>query len=115
MVSPVTFRHPSQLAKVAATADHVSGGRVELGMGAGWFEREHRAYGFAFPPIDERMENPAGIGLLKVPCITSPTKVFVKESLVLIKPPSPGARVMLGLSHPVKVNVAMSNPVPVHL
>ncbi|HCP61936.1 MAG TPA: LLM class F420-dependent oxidoreductase, partial [Actinobacteria bacterium] len=50
LVSPATFRHPSELAKVVATADHVSGGRVELGMGAGWFEREHRAYGFPFPP-----------------------------------------------------------------
>src|SRR6266550_2996736 len=50
MVSPATFRHPSQLAKVVVTADHASEGRVELGMGAGWFEREHRAYGFPFPP-----------------------------------------------------------------
>jgi F420-dependent oxidoreductase-like protein len=54
LVSPVTFRHPSQLAKVVATADHVSGGRVELGMGAGWNEREHAAYGFAFPPTSVR-------------------------------------------------------------
>lgn len=54
LVSPVTFRHPSQLAKVVATADQVSGGRVELGMGAGWNEREHAAYGFDFPPTSER-------------------------------------------------------------
>ena len=56
MVSPVTFRHPSELAKAVITADHVSGGRVELGMGAGWFRREHEAYGFAFPPTRERMD-----------------------------------------------------------
>ncbi len=56
LVSPATFRHPSELAKVVATADHVSGGRVELGLGAGWHEREHRAYGFAFPPLRERMD-----------------------------------------------------------
>jgi F420-dependent oxidoreductase-like protein len=56
MVSPVTFRHPAELAKSVVTADHVSGGRVELGMGAGWFEGEHRAYGFAFPLTSERME-----------------------------------------------------------
>ena len=49
MVSPATFRHPSELAKVVVTADHVSGGRVELGLGAGWHEREHDAYGFPFP------------------------------------------------------------------
>jgi alkanesulfonate monooxygenase SsuD/methylene tetrahydromethanopterin reductase-like flavin-dependent oxidoreductase (luciferase family) len=56
LVSPVTFRHPSVLAKTAVTADHVSGGRVELGMGAGWFDREHEAYGFDFPPAAERMD-----------------------------------------------------------
>jgi F420-dependent oxidoreductase-like protein len=55
LVSPATFRHPSELAKVVTTADHVSGGRVELGMGTGWLEAEHRAYGFPFPPIAERM------------------------------------------------------------
>jgi F420-dependent oxidoreductase-like protein len=56
LVSPATFRHPSELAKVVATADHVSGGRVELGIGAGWNEPEHRAYGFPFPPVGERMD-----------------------------------------------------------
>ena len=56
LVSPATFRHPSELAKVVATADHISGGRVELGVGAGWHEPEHRAYGFPFPPIRERMD-----------------------------------------------------------
>jgi F420-dependent oxidoreductase-like protein len=54
LVSPVTFRHPSQLAKVVVTADHVSEGRIELGLGAGWFEDEHRAYGFPFPPEPDR-------------------------------------------------------------
>lgn len=56
LVSPVTFRHPSLLAKAVATADHVSGGRVELGIGAGWNVREHAAYGFAFPELPERLE-----------------------------------------------------------
>jgi len=56
MVSPATFRHPSTLAKMVTTADHISGGRVELGMGAGWFEREHAAYGFDFPSTNERMD-----------------------------------------------------------
>jgi F420-dependent oxidoreductase-like protein len=56
MVSPVTFRHPSQLAKAVVTADHASGGRVELGIGAGWFEREHEAYGFPFPSTAERVD-----------------------------------------------------------
>ncbi len=56
LVSPVTFRHPSDVAKVVAVADHVSGGRVELGLGAGWHEREHAAYGFPFPPLKARMD-----------------------------------------------------------
>jgi F420-dependent oxidoreductase-like protein len=56
MVSPATFRHPSVLAKLITSADHVSGGRVELGLGAGWHEREHAAYGFTYPELKERME-----------------------------------------------------------
>lgn len=54
-VSPATFRHPSVLAKCVATADHVSGGRVELGIGAGWSEVEHLAYGFPFHDTSTRM------------------------------------------------------------
>lgn len=54
MVSPVTFRHPSIVAKSVVTVDHASGGRVDLGMGAGWFEREHAAFGFPFPPTSAR-------------------------------------------------------------
>ena len=56
LVSPATFRHPSVLAKSVVTADHISGGRVELGLGAGWHEGEHRAFGFDFPPTPVRME-----------------------------------------------------------
>ena len=48
MVSPATFRHPSVLARMAVTVDHISGGRVEVGMGSGWYEREHHAHGFPF-------------------------------------------------------------------
>jgi F420-dependent oxidoreductase-like protein len=55
MVSPVTFRPPALLAKSVVTVDHASEGRVELAMGAGWYEREHRAYGFPFPPVADRM------------------------------------------------------------
>jgi F420-dependent oxidoreductase-like protein len=56
MVSPATFRHPSILAKLVVTADHISGGRVDLGLGAGWHEREHAAYGFPFADIRARMD-----------------------------------------------------------
>jgi F420-dependent oxidoreductase-like protein len=56
LVSPTTFRHPSVLAKSVVTADHVSSGRVELGLGAGWHELEHRTYGFAFPDLGTRFD-----------------------------------------------------------
>jgi alkanesulfonate monooxygenase SsuD/methylene tetrahydromethanopterin reductase-like flavin-dependent oxidoreductase (luciferase family) len=56
MVSPASFRHPSVLAKLATTADHVSDGRFELGLGAGWHEREHAAYGFPYHDLPTRME-----------------------------------------------------------
>jgi F420-dependent oxidoreductase-like protein len=56
MVSPASFRHPSVLAKSVASADAISGGRVELGLGAGWLESEHRAYGFPFHDTRTRMD-----------------------------------------------------------
>jgi F420-dependent oxidoreductase-like protein len=56
LVSPATFRHPSVLAKSVVTADHISEGRVELGLGAGWHEGEHLAYGFPFAEPATRME-----------------------------------------------------------
>jgi alkanesulfonate monooxygenase SsuD/methylene tetrahydromethanopterin reductase-like flavin-dependent oxidoreductase (luciferase family) len=56
LVSPVTFRHPAVMAKMAATLDHLSDGRAELGIGAGWLEPEHAAYGFAFPPAPRRVD-----------------------------------------------------------
>ena len=56
MVSPVTFRLPAVLAKAATTVDRISGGRVELGMGAGWWKQEHRTHGIPFPATPERFE-----------------------------------------------------------
>lgn len=54
LVSCNTFRHPALLAKQAATVDHVSGGRLELGLGAGWVEFEHRMFGLRYPDDGER-------------------------------------------------------------
>ncbi len=56
LVSPVTFRTPGNLAKVAVTVDEMSSGRVEIGLGAGWHEDEHRRHGFPFPEIGERAD-----------------------------------------------------------
>jgi alkanesulfonate monooxygenase SsuD/methylene tetrahydromethanopterin reductase-like flavin-dependent oxidoreductase (luciferase family)/predicted kinase len=55
LVSPVTFRAPGVLAKMAATLDALSGGRAFCGLGAGWWEREHAAFGLPFPPAGERL------------------------------------------------------------
>jgi len=54
LVSPVTFRYPGPLAIAVAQADAMSGGRVELGLGTGWFDGEHEAYGIPFPPLGDR-------------------------------------------------------------
>jgi len=56
LVSPVTFRLPGNLAKLAVTVDEMSDGRLEVGVGAGWHEHEHAAHGFPFPPIGERAD-----------------------------------------------------------
>jgi F420-dependent oxidoreductase-like protein len=56
MVSPATFRHPSVFAKSIATIDEISGGRVEPGLGAGWWDREHEAFGFDLPEMGPRMD-----------------------------------------------------------
>jgi F420-dependent oxidoreductase-like protein len=57
LVSPVTFRGPGLLAISVAQVDQMSGGRVELGIGAGWYEAEHTAYGFDFPDTPARFDN----------------------------------------------------------
>ncbi len=56
MVTSATFRHPGPLAIAVAQVDEMSGGRVELGLGAGWFAEEHEAYAIPFPPLGERFD-----------------------------------------------------------
>lgn len=73
LVSSVTFRHPGALAIVVAQVDEMSGGRVEFGLGAGYFEPEHAAYGIPFPPTAERFDRLGEAlelitGLWKSPC-----------------------------------------------
>ena len=55
MCTCMAYRNPAYLAKVAATIDVISGGRVEMGIGAGWYEHEWRAYGYGFPSAPERL------------------------------------------------------------
>jgi len=56
LVSPITFRHPAVIAKSAATIDQMSGGRFDLGVGTGWMDLEHEAFGLPFPEWPERFE-----------------------------------------------------------
>jgi len=66
MVSPMTFRLPSVLARMAASTDQLSGGRLLLGVGAGWNEHEHQLFGVPFPPTRERFDNlEAGIRAIR--------------------------------------------------
>ena len=55
MCTCMGYRNPTYLAKVAATVDHVSGGRLEMGIGGGWYEHEWRAYGYGFPEVPDRL------------------------------------------------------------
>ena len=56
LVFYVGYRNPASIAKAAATLDHISGGRFELGLGAGWHEPEARAFGYDFPPVGKRLD-----------------------------------------------------------
>src|SRR5690349_22301954 len=56
LVSSATFRLPGPLAIAVAQADEMSGGRIEFGLGGGWYENEHTAYGIPFPPVGERFD-----------------------------------------------------------
>lgn len=56
LVSPVTFRHPGNFVKLVTTVDHMSGGRLEVGVGAGWNDDDHGPLGLPFPPIGERAD-----------------------------------------------------------
>ena len=56
LVLGMNYRHPAVLANALAAMDHLSGGRIELGIGAGWYEDEYRAYGIPFPPLGKRLD-----------------------------------------------------------
>ena len=66
MCTCMAYRNPAYLAKVAATIDVISGGRLEMGIGGGWYEQEWRAYGYGFPSAGERL-GPAPGGRADLP------------------------------------------------
>lgn len=92
LVSPPGFRNPALLAKMAATIDQVTGGRVILGMGAGWYEAEYRSYGYEFPPLKERMEQLGEAlavtrGAFSQPGFSFQGKHFSADNLTISPPP----------------------------
>jgi F420-dependent oxidoreductase-like protein len=103
LVSPVTFRYPGALAIQVAQVDQMSGGRVELGLGAGWFEAEHRAYGIPFPPnrfdlLEEQLELITGLWSTLVGDRFSYRGVHyeVTDSPALPKPLQPTVPIIIG-------------------
>ena len=88
MVSSNTFRHPSVLAKMATTVDHLSNGRLILGIGFGWFEREHEAFGVPFPKMRERSERLAeALELITALWSANPTASFSGKYYNLVEVP----------------------------
>ena len=111
LVSPVTFRGPGLLAISVAQVDQMSGGRVELGIGAGWYEAEHLAYGFDFPDAAKRFDNLADQlaildGLWKTP--TGETFSYtgsmhsVNDSPALPKPAQQPVPIIIGGGGPTR-------------
>ncbi|MBU8857086.1 MULTISPECIES: LLM class F420-dependent oxidoreductase [Micromonospora] len=106
LVTSATFRLPGPLAVMVAQVDRMSGGRVELGIGAGWYEREHTAYGIPFPPVSERFDRLAEqleivTGLWRTP--SDETYSFTGEHYRLVDAPAlpkpvqqPGPPVIVG-------------------
>ena len=83
LVTPVTFRRPGITAKSAATLDALTGGRAFVGVGAGWWDREHAAYGLPFPPPRERLDDlEAGIETMRALWATG-TKAYDGERVSL--------------------------------
>jgi F420-dependent oxidoreductase-like protein len=97
LVSPVSFRHPTLTARIAAAVDDLSGGRLTLGMGAGWQEREHKNYGWdllslpeRFARYEEGLQVVSGLLHSQAPFDFSGRYYQVREGIVLPRPQRPG-------------------------
>lgn len=104
LVTPVTFRHPAITARAAAATNDLGGGRLVLGMGAGWQRREHDSFGLPFPPASVRHEMLAEyldvvIRLLRSdePLTYDGSHYQLREAILLPRPPKgAGARILVG-------------------
>lgn len=99
LVSPLTFHHPALLAKRAAAVAELSGGRLDLGIGAGWHEGEHRMFGIPFPPLKERVDR-LECGARAIRALWQGTKVTLSQPYYPLvdaesHPAPPGGRVPL--------------------
>ena len=97
LVSPVSFRHPSHTARMAVALDDLSGGRLTLGIGAGWQEREHSNYGWDLLPINERLDRlDEGLQVISQLMKSNQPVNFtgkyfrIKDGIVLPRPNRPG-------------------------
>ena len=103
LVSPMTFRHPALLARMAAAVDLLSDGRLILGVGAGWNEDEHAAFGIPLPPLRERMDRlEEGIGVIRALWAGGPVtrdgRYYPLRGAALVPRPaqSPGPPILIG-------------------
>ncbi len=102
LVSPVSFRHPSMLVRVAAAVDDLSGGRLHLGIGAGWQEREHTNYGYYLGSVGERIARLREAAqiithlLRSAEPLTFPGKFFNVREAVLLPRPKRATPVVIG-------------------
>jgi alkanesulfonate monooxygenase len=105
LVTPVTFRLPGPLAISVANVDQMSGGRVELGLGAGWFDAEHRAYGIPYPPrfgqrfelLEEQLAVVTGLWAADGPFEFAGDHYTLSDSPALPKPVQrPGPPIIIG-------------------
>jgi F420-dependent oxidoreductase-like protein len=97
LVSPISFRHPAFTARMAAAVDDLSGGRLILGLGAGWQEREHNNYGYNLLEIDDRFERfQEGLEVVKILLNSDQGSDFdgqyfqLKDGILLPRPQRPG-------------------------
>jgi alkanesulfonate monooxygenase SsuD/methylene tetrahydromethanopterin reductase-like flavin-dependent oxidoreductase (luciferase family) len=113
LVSSNTFRHPSVLAKQAVTLDHISNGRLELGVGAGWFKTEHEMFGIDFPDTAELVDRYAEALDLLDRFLSNDVTNFEGEYYSLLEAPnrpapiqSPRPPLVIGAHGPRMINLA---------
>lgn len=99
LVSPITFRHPAVIAKSASTLAEMSGGRFDLGIGTGWMELEHEAFGLPFPPMGERFDRLEEATAYVVAALRDDRAVFRGEHYRVdaeVRPLAPSVGIIIG-------------------